>query len=239
MPRDRRRALLVTSEPHRQAPPRAPGVGAIAPEPVLARALDRIAAGEATALLTPALGAVASSLAELVALLDWLDAAGADLIALDVELDTATDAGRRSVALLRELARWEREPSRGRPPRGRPGLAAHDPALGERIAAMRAGGASLQAIADALNAERVATPRGGALWRPSSVQAALGYRRPRPPLAGAPLRPRKPPQPPDPRKPPQPPDPRKPSQPPDPHTRKPSGKPRPHPRRPPGGEPRP
>jgi hypothetical protein len=43
---------------------------------------------------------------------------------------------------------------------------------------MRAANMTLQAIADQLNAEGVPTLRGGAMWRPSSVQAALGYRRP-------------------------------------------------------------
>ena len=37
---------------------------------------------------------------------------------------------------------------------------------------------TLQAIADVLNAEGVPTLRGGAMWRPSSVQRATGYRRP-------------------------------------------------------------
>jgi hypothetical protein len=37
---------------------------------------------------------------------------------------------------------------------------------------------TLQAIADTLNAEGVPTLRGGAEWRPSSVQAAAGYKRP-------------------------------------------------------------
>jgi hypothetical protein len=36
---------------------------------------------------------------------------------------------------------------------------------------------TLQAIADVLNAEGVPTPRGGAQWRPSSVQTAAGYKR--------------------------------------------------------------
>jgi hypothetical protein len=36
----------------------------------------------------------------------------------------------------------------------------------------------LQAIADVLNDERVPTQRGGAKWRPSSVQSAAGYKRP-------------------------------------------------------------
>jgi hypothetical protein len=45
---------------------------------------------------------------------------------------------------------------------------------------MRAGGLTLQAIADQLNAENVPTMRGGTKWRPSSIQAAIGYRRPGP-----------------------------------------------------------
>jgi hypothetical protein len=36
---------------------------------------------------------------------------------------------------------------------------------------------TLQAIVDDLNAAAVPTVRGGALWRPSSIQAAVGYRR--------------------------------------------------------------
>ena len=39
-----------------------------------------------------------------------------------------------------------------------------------------------QAIADALNAEGVPTVRGGAKWRPSSLQSVTGYRRKRPEL---------------------------------------------------------
>jgi DNA invertase Pin-like site-specific DNA recombinase len=152
----------------------------------LAGALERIAAGEASVLLVARLADAASSARELIALLDWLAAARADLVALDVGLDTASAAGRRTVATLREVERWRRAPAPGHPPRGRPGLAALAPDLGARIANMRERGLSLQAIADALNADGVPTPRGGARWRPSSVQAALGYRRPRPPLPGAP-----------------------------------------------------
>jgi hypothetical protein len=50
----------------------------------------------------------------------------------------------------------------------------------ERIAGMRAANMTLRAIADQLNAEGVPTLRGGKRWRPSSIQAALGYRRPGP-----------------------------------------------------------
>jgi len=45
---------------------------------------------------------------------------------------------------------------------------------------MRVAHMTLQAIADQLNAEGVPTLRGGREWRPSSIQAAVGYRRPDP-----------------------------------------------------------
>ena len=159
----------------------------------LAEALERIADREASTLVVARLAALAGSLRELVSVLDWLRAARADLVALDMGLDTGTAAGRRNVAVLREVERWEREPTLGRPPRGRPGLATAAPELSARITEMRDRGLSLQAIADALNADDVPTARGGARWRPWSVQAALGYRRPRPPVPGAPPPPPPPP----------------------------------------------
>jgi hypothetical protein len=39
---------------------------------------------------------------------------------------------------------------------------------------------TLSAIAEQLNAEGVPTLRGGKKWRPSSIQATLGYQRPGP-----------------------------------------------------------
>lgn len=161
--------------------------------------LGRIAGGDASVLLVARLRDAAGSSQQLIALLDWLDAAGGDLVALDVRLDSASSAGRRTVATLREVERWRLVAAPGKSPRGRPGLAALSPELSSRIAAMREQSLSLQAIADRLNADGVPTQRGGARWRPSSVQSALGYRRPRPPLPGAPAPPhgpRRPPAPP-------------------------------------------
>jgi hypothetical protein len=165
---------------------------------------QRIASGEQALLEVERLRDVAGSLKQLVALLDWLQAADADLVAADVDLDTRTREGQRTAALLREIAAWE--PER---PRGRPGLAHHAPDTARRIAELREEGLSLNAIAAALNAEGIPTPRGGAEWRASSVQAALGYRRPPPPPPGAPKhgprapkdarKPPKPPKPPEPR----------------------------------------
>ncbi len=152
----------------------------------LQAALAAVAAGEADTLFVPRLAYVASSLGELLRLLRWLDEAGASLVAADVELDTGKRSGRRASALLREIDRWGREGDHRRRPRGRPGLRAGAPELTERIAELRADGLSLRAIADRLNAEGIPTPRGGSSWRASSVQSALGYRRPRPPGPGPP-----------------------------------------------------
>jgi Resolvase, N terminal domain len=152
----------------------------------LARALELIGAGRAAVLVVAQLRDAASSLGELVRLLAWLDEAGATLVALDVGFDSSEVDARLAVALLREVERWDREPHLGRRPRGRPGLSSIDPELAERLSLLRGRGLSLQAIAAVMNADGVPTPRGGVQWRPSSVQAALGYRRPRPPVPGAP-----------------------------------------------------
>jgi Recombinase len=61
--------------------------------------------------------------------------------------------------------------------KGPPSVADY-PELKERIGGMRADGMTLRAIAERLNADGVPTVRGGSKWRPSSVQAAAGYRRP-------------------------------------------------------------
>ncbi len=173
-------------------------MGTVQYEGDLGRALERVAAEDAAALYVPRLRDAAGSLRDLVALLDWLEAAGAALVSGDPALDTRNAAGRAAAGLLREVDHWTREPGERRRPRGRPGLGAADPLLAERIARLRQDGLSLQAIADRLNDAGIPTPRGGAAWRPSSVQAALGYRRPRPPAPGAPPPPRRRPGPPRP-----------------------------------------
>ncbi len=156
----------------------------------LAEALDWIDSGRAATLLVPRLGTVASSLGELVRLLDWLAERGAGLVVLDLAWDTEQRDGRLTSRVLREVRRLTRDREHPHRPPGRPGLESISPELAERIGRMRQRGMSLQAIADALNADRVPTPRGGALWRPSSVQTVLGYRRPHPPAPpGRPKRP--------------------------------------------------
>jgi DNA invertase Pin-like site-specific DNA recombinase/peptidoglycan hydrolase-like protein with peptidoglycan-binding domain len=157
--------------------------------PGLTYALKQIAEGHASGLIVSDLRRLSRSIVDLGALMEWFRDAGAGLIALDLDVDTSTPAGNEVAAALIALGDWEREriarrtrsgltqvKASGRKA-GRPSLRDR-PDLVERITAMRSANMTLQAIADQLNAEGVPTLRGGAMWRPSSVQAALGYRRP-------------------------------------------------------------
>jgi DNA invertase Pin-like site-specific DNA recombinase len=157
--------------------------------PGLEYALTQIAAGAARALIVSDMQRLARSVSDVGALLEWFRDAGATLIALDLGLDTGSAHGDEVTRALMRLAEWERERATAR---ARSGLAsvgakrqltgrpavADNPELLSRIAAMRRAGMTLQAIADRLNEEGVPTLRGGTKWRPSSVQAATGYRRP-------------------------------------------------------------
>jgi Recombinase len=138
--------------------------------------LRAIASGQADTVSVERLSDAAGSLAELIRLIDWLEHHDAHLVADDLGFDSADP---KTTAVLKEIERWER-------PRGRPGIRTGHPDLAERIARLRDQGLSLHAIADALNAQGIPTPRGGTQWRASSVQSALGYRRPPPPPPGAP-----------------------------------------------------
>jgi DNA invertase Pin-like site-specific DNA recombinase/peptidoglycan hydrolase-like protein with peptidoglycan-binding domain len=157
--------------------------------PGLSYALEQIAAGKARGLVASDLRRLSRSIVDLGTLMEWFRDAQAALVALDLGVDTSTPGGHEVAATLTTLGGWERERiarrtrsglaevrASGRPT-GRPAVS-DKPELVERINAMRHANMTLQAIADQLNAEGVPTLRGGAMWRPSSVQAALGYRRP-------------------------------------------------------------
>jgi peptidoglycan hydrolase-like protein with peptidoglycan-binding domain/DNA invertase Pin-like site-specific DNA recombinase len=157
--------------------------------PGLTYALERMANGEASCLVVSQLRRLSPSAADLGRILESIARNGGRLVALDVEVDTAVPAGRKAANVLISVGAWERERVGQRTRKGleaarakghRIGRRGVDdvPELKERIAAMRAEGLTLQAIADRLNEEGVPTLRGGEKWRPSSVQAAVGYRRP-------------------------------------------------------------
>lgn len=154
--------------------------------PGLSYALERIAEGRGSGLVVSELQRLSRSPADLGVLMAWFRDADATLVALDLDLDTSTPAGRQIASTLIALGNGERGSAQaaqngGADARihGRPALKDH-PELIERITTMRSANLSLQQIADQFNAESVPTVRGGKQWRPSSIQAALGYRRPGP-----------------------------------------------------------
>ena len=160
--------------------------------PALDWALEQIATGEAHTLVTTTLRHLSPSVAKLPPLLRWFTEPERTLVAIDLGVDTATEAGRLAAFALAGVGGWEHERLSARTRRGLEAArsrgraaVADQPELRERIARMREQGLTLQAIADALNDEGVPTLRGGAKWRPSSVQRAAGYRRPAPQRQGA------------------------------------------------------
>jgi peptidoglycan hydrolase-like protein with peptidoglycan-binding domain/DNA invertase Pin-like site-specific DNA recombinase len=175
------RGLSLMELVHEREPQR----GSALERPGLEYALQRIAAGEAKGLAVAELSRLTHSASDLGRVLEWFARSDARLVAVEEGLDTDDDGGQLAVRALIQVSGWERERLVARTRngmeaarrKGPPGVA-DNPELRERIARMRADGMTLQAIADRLNAEAVPTVRGGAKWRPSSVQAAAGYRRP-------------------------------------------------------------
>ena len=166
-----------------------PQAGSDLKRPGLMYALETIAAGEASCLVVSGLDRLARSASDLGTLVEWFEHNGGRLVAVDLDLDTDTEAGQTAARALVAAGELDRRRLAERTKKGlaaarakggaggRPAVS-DKPALRERISKMRGEGMTLQAIADALNDEGVPTLRGGAEWRPSSVQAAAGYKRP-------------------------------------------------------------
>jgi DNA invertase Pin-like site-specific DNA recombinase len=177
---------------------REPANGKALSRPGLSYALERIARGEAGALVVSELSRITRSAAELGLVIQWINRSNARLVAIAQAFDTRRIDGRLAADLLVEVSRWEatrlsertrnglEAARRNGRSTGRPAVSDH-PALKERILQMRSEGMTLQAIADRFNEEGVPTVRGGAKWRHSSVQAAAGYKRRRPTIPVGPF----------------------------------------------------
>jgi DNA invertase Pin-like site-specific DNA recombinase len=156
--------------------------------PGLAYAVERLAVDEPSCLVVAELRRLSGSPGELGRIIRSLRERDVRLVAVNTELDTSTAEGRLAADALISVGELEQEreaQTQGEIPmaatKGSPVSrpAVRDlPALRKHIVAMRSSGMTLQAIADRLNAEGVPTLRGGKMWRPSSVQSAVGYRRP-------------------------------------------------------------
>ena len=151
--------------------------------PGLAAALAAVESGEAGGLIVAKLDRLSRSVRDFCDVLDRSQRQEWVLACLDLGLDTSTATGRFTGQIIACVAELERSLIGQRT---REGLAQKraegvhlgrkysiSPKLARRIRAMRAGGATLEAICATLNAEGVPTSRGGAEWRPSSIQRAL------------------------------------------------------------------
>lgn len=159
--------------------------------PGLRKALKAIADGRADGIVAAKLDRLSRSVIDFSTLLDWADDLGVTIVALDLQVDTSTAAGRLMANLVSAIAEWEREiigertaagmavkRSQGQPISR--ASVADQPELASRIKQLRDQGMTLQGIADLLNREGVPTLRGGKEWRPSSVSSAAGSRRRKP-----------------------------------------------------------
>jgi DNA invertase Pin-like site-specific DNA recombinase len=150
--------------------------------PGLEHARERIVSGGAGALVVARLALLGGTAASLAAVLRWCQENGIRVIADDLELDSGSEGGRLAAraliaagelehSKLSESTRRGLAAARQKGATGRPSVADR-PELLKLIIELRLQGLTLQAIADQLNADGVPTLRGGAEWRPSSVQAA-------------------------------------------------------------------
>jgi DNA invertase Pin-like site-specific DNA recombinase len=154
--------------------------------PGLRRALAACRAGEADGVLVAHLDRLTYDVAHLAELVKEAVRDGFAIVALSPEVDLDSDRGAAVGAVLAEAAGWtprslvrraevlaRRVQDEAPVPRraGRP--SSTPPEVADRIRQMRARGLTLQAICDTLNREGVPTPRGGALWRPTSLRAIL------------------------------------------------------------------
>lgn len=152
--------------------------------PGLAAAVAAVEAGTAAGLIVAKMDRLSRSLVDTATLINRAEAAGWSLIFVDVDLNMSTPAGKfaaHAMAAGNELVRGliaERTKAALAVKKAqgvRLGRPSEIPAeVLRRIVDERADGATLQAIADGLHRDGIATARGGAKWYPATIKAALG-----------------------------------------------------------------
>lgn len=154
--------------------------------PGIRRALDALSSGEADVLVVAKVDRLSRSVLDFATLMRRSEDEGWALACLDLGLDSSTPQGRMMARLLSVFAEFERELISART---RDGMAAKraagtlkgrigrpigiPDAVRARIRAMRDGGATLSAIAQALTADGIPTARGGTDWRISTVDRVV------------------------------------------------------------------
>jgi DNA invertase Pin-like site-specific DNA recombinase len=147
--------------------------------PGLDEALGVVGRGDARVLVVAKLDRLARSVADFGALVRRAEKEGWAILACDVAVDMTTPTGGLVANITASVAEWERKIIGARTREalavkraqgvrlGRPRLL--DPVIARRIRDERSEGATLQAIADRLNAEQTLTPTGR-LWSPALVR---------------------------------------------------------------------
>jgi DNA invertase Pin-like site-specific DNA recombinase len=151
--------------------------------PGISQALEALRRGEAGTLVVAKLDRLTRSMSDFAPLLARAATEHWALMALDVNVDTSTPTGEAMAHVVATFAQLERrligertrEALRAKVARGerlgRPRVT--DDAVVSRVRKMRAAGATLRSIADALDADQVKTSQGGRCWYPSSVRKLL------------------------------------------------------------------
>jgi DNA invertase Pin-like site-specific DNA recombinase len=151
--------------------------------PGLQRALDACKRGKAEGIVVSKLDRLSRSLIDFAGLLDQAKKEGWNVVALDLGVDLSTPSGEFLANVMASAAQWERRIisqrtkdalaiKRSQGVRlGRPSSTHPDTA--RRAKSLRTDGKSLREVCAALTVEGVPTPRGGRVWRPSSLKSIL------------------------------------------------------------------
>lgn len=154
--------------------------------PGIISVLERLGRGEAGTLVVAKLDRLSRSVLDFAGLMARSQREGWALVALDLGVDTTTPQGELMAGVMAQFAQFERRLIGQRTKAalavkreqgvvlGRPRSLPE--AVVARIAADRAAGASLAAIAASLNNQGVPTAQGGAKWWPATVKAVLDSR---------------------------------------------------------------
>jgi DNA invertase Pin-like site-specific DNA recombinase len=160
--------------------------------PGLSEALQVLAQGDAAALVVSKLDRLARSVHDFAGLVRIAEREGWGIVALDLGVDMTTPTGGLLANVTASVAEWERRiisvrtsealaQKRAEGVRlGRP--RSLDPAIADRIRTRRSDGATLQVIADELNAEDIKTPTGRT-WSTALVRKVT-LQEPEPVLVG-------------------------------------------------------
>jgi DNA invertase Pin-like site-specific DNA recombinase len=150
----------------------------------LADALEVVESGAAEAIIVSKLDRLSRSVHDFAGLMQRAQRRGWALVALDLGIDTTTPTGGLIANVMASVAEWERRVIGERTSAalaarraagvrlGRP-REVSDEAIG-RIDELRRAGYRVKSIADALNEEGVATPRGGR-WHPPGVARVISW----------------------------------------------------------------